>query len=127
LLRTLIKKIKDSIIEEEKHMNKDFQSKLEELNSKQRKGVDQTANYNLLFNGDTRLVDMAKIDVAKEEVQNGAYYLSRRKSAKADEYLVSDMVDGQVYKINSKCYTAKVVDNNILVTDDFTGEEHFLI
>lgn len=108
-------------------MSKELNVMLKELNSLQLKGVDQTASYELLFNGDSRLVDMAKIDVAKERVQKGAYFLSRRKSSKLDEYLIIDMYCGQVYKINSKFYTVKVANDNIQVIDNFTGKEQYLI
>ncbi|MEC1722529.1 hypothetical protein [Schinkia azotoformans] len=109
-------------------MTKDFQLKLEEYNRLQRKGDDQTANYSLLFGNNKRVVEMAKIDAIKEKVQNGAFYLSRKKSKRVDEYLIIDMFNGgNIDKINSDQYTAKVVDDNILVIDNITGDEHFLI
>lgn len=108
-------------------MYKGIHSKLLELNRLQREGVDQTDSYSLLFGNNTRVVEMAKINAMKIKLQKGRFYLSRKKSKKVDEYLVIDMVNGQVYKINSKFYTVKVVDDNIQVIDNRTGEEHFLI
>lgn len=98
-----------------------------ELNKKQREGLDQTANYSALFNGNSRIVNMAKIDAVKVKVQRGAFYLSQLKSVTADEYLVIDMHQGQIYKINKKLYTVKVADDNILVINKQTGEKTFLI
>jgi hypothetical protein len=109
-------------------MNTDIRSKLQELNSLQREGVDQKANYGLLFGNNRRVVEMAEIDAMKIKVQRGRFYLSRMKSKTADEYLVIDMFNGgHVNKINSKHYTAKVVEDNILVIDNNTGEEQVLI
>ncbi|UGB29969.1 hypothetical protein [Metabacillus sp. B2-18] len=108
-------------------MYKNIHSKLQEFNRLQREGVDQTDNYILLFGDNTRVVEMAKINAMKIKVQKGKFYVSRKKSKTTDEYLVIDMVNGQVYKIKSKLYTVKVVDDNILVIDNNTGEEHFLI
>lgn len=105
----------------------DFNKKLEEINKKQREGVDQTENYSLLFGGDPKLINMAKIDAVKEEVQNGAFYLSRLKSKTADDYLIVDMYKGHIYKINSQLYVVQVVDDNILVTNKETGDKTFLI
>jgi hypothetical protein len=100
---------------------------LEELNRLQRKGIDQTVRYKILFGGNKRVVEMAKIDAVKQKVQKGRFYLSKKKSNTTDEYLVIDMFKGQVYKINSEHYTIKVVEDNFLVKDNITGEEQFLI
>ncbi|MEC1717227.1 hypothetical protein ABEV09_07220 [Schinkia azotoformans] len=108
-------------------MYKNIHSKLQEFNRLQREGVDQTANYTLLFGDNTRVVEMAKINALKQKVQKGKFYLSQKKSKIADEFLVIDMFNGQVYKIKSKLYTVKVVDDNILAIDNNSGEEHFLI
>lgn len=98
-----------------------------ELNNNQREGVDQTANYSALFNGNSRIVSMAKIDAVKEKVKKGAFYLSQLKSVTADEYLVIDMHQGQIYKINKMLYTVKIADDNILVFNKQTGEKTYLI
>ncbi|MGR6904592.1 hypothetical protein [Lysinibacillus sp. BSL11] len=108
-------------------MYKDIHSYLREVNRLQREGTDQTDNYILLFGDNARVVEMAKINAMKIKVQKGKFYVSRKKSKTTDEYLVIDMINGQVYKIKSKLYTVKVVDDNILAFDNNTGEEHFLI
>ncbi len=108
-------------------MSKEFKKKLRELNHYQRKGIDQTENYSLLFKGNSKVVDLAKINAVKKRVQKGAFYLSRKKSKEADEYLVIDMFKGHVYKINSGNYTVKVDNDNILVINNATGMEQFLI
>jgi hypothetical protein len=90
-------------------MYKDIHSKLQEFNRLQREGVDQTDNYILLFGDNTRVVEMAKINAMKIKVQKGRFYLSRKKSKTADEYLVIDMIHGHVYKINSKISQLKLL------------------
>ncbi|WP_347723979.1 hypothetical protein [Lysinibacillus capsici] len=108
-------------------MCKEFKRLLSEYNYYQRKGIDQTENYILLFEGNSKIVDLAKIDAVKKRVRKGAFYLSRKKSNKVDEYLVIDMFKGHVYKINSKHYTVKVDDDNILVINNKTGIRQSLI
>ncbi|MFG6497277.1 hypothetical protein P8610_18080 [Fictibacillus sp. UD] len=108
-------------------MSIEFQRKLEHMNRLQRKGVDQEDNYRLLFDENSKVVEMAKINAHKEKVRNGAFYLSCKKSDKADEYLVIDMFEGQVYKVNKMDYRVKIADDNILVTDKATKKEKFLI
>ncbi|MFC5528401.1 hypothetical protein [Cohnella yongneupensis] len=63
-------------------------------------GIDQTENLKRCFGGSSKIAELAKIDFYKERVLDGAFYLSQKDS----EYLVVDMVGGDVHKVSMSQY-----------------------
>jgi hypothetical protein len=70
---------------------------LDVLRKLQLLGLDQTANLGRYFGGADKIVELAKIDFYKERVLDGAFYLSQKDS----EYLVADMLGGDVIIVDT--------------------------
>jgi hypothetical protein len=86
-------------------------------------GIDQTDTLTRFFGAELKIVELAKIDILKERVLNGAFYLSRKDK----EWLVVDMFGGDVHKVDARKYLLIAEENNILVTDLDTDEEFYIL